>query len=243
MALIYLGRYDEAIDILEEVERQQPGESIVATNLGTAYELSGNLDRALEWIQTGFERNPESHAGSEWLHVKILQARLELAKDPDWLQTHTVLGLDMGRQAAPAPADVTVVDSRGTSHGAGDIAGAIEYQLHERLQFVSPPDPVVADLLFDLGNILALTRIVEQAIPVYEFAREYGVPDAPLLDRRLQHLRALVAANPESGYFDELSRFLRIATRTLASIVAALVFLVIAGVVCWRFTRRKALRG
>lgn len=242
VALIYLGRYDEAISILEDVERQQPGEYIVATNLGTAYELNGNLDRALEWIQTGFERNPGAHAGSEWLHVKILEARLQLARDPDWLKTHTVLGLDLGRQPAPSLPDTDLVDSRGTSHGIHDIAGAIEYQLHERLQFVLPPDPVVADLLFDLGNLLSLTNIVERAIPVYEYAKEYGVQDSSLLDLRMDHLEALVAANPESGYVDEIELAMEEAMRGLAWFLAPLAFAVVAGIAYWRFARRNAAR-
>ena len=101
----------------------------------------------------------------------------------------------------------------------------------------------MADLLFDLGNILALTRIVEQAIPVYEFAREYGVQDALLLDRRLEHLQALVAANPGSGYVDEIDRLMGEAMHGLAYFVAPVVFLVIAGVVYWRFVRRRVARG
>ncbi|MDA1054005.1 MAG: tetratricopeptide repeat protein [Planctomycetota bacterium] len=199
VALIYLGRYDEAIRILQEVEREHPGEYIVAANLGTAYELTGDLEEALLWIKRGVERNADSHQGSEWLHVEILQAKLQLAKDPHWLKTNTVLGVDFGNGPVPSQPRADLVDSMGRSHDLEDVAGALEYQLVERLKFVPPQDPIVADLLFDLGNVVALMKIVEQAIPIYEFAREYGMQNPTLLDRRISQLQELAASNPRSG--------------------------------------------
>jgi hypothetical protein len=48
---------------------------------------------------------------------------------------------------------------------------------------------VVADLLFDLGNVLALTRTVEHAAAVYAKALEYGPRDRELVTRRLEAAR------------------------------------------------------
>ncbi len=60
VALVYLGRYDEAISLLQRLEKETPGHYATAANLGTAYELSGNNELALKWIKEGIRRNPRS---------------------------------------------------------------------------------------------------------------------------------------------------------------------------------------
>src|SRR4051812_29350755 len=42
VALMYLGRSQEAVTLLNQLEKERSGEYFVAGNLGTAYELSGN---------------------------------------------------------------------------------------------------------------------------------------------------------------------------------------------------------
>jgi hypothetical protein len=239
-ALIYLGRPNEAIAILEEVAPENPDEYIVAANLGTAYELSGDLEQALHWIRKGYELNPTSHWGSEWLHIKILEAKLELAADPDWLKTHSVLGLDFGNDAAPRLPEETIIDVTGTTLAIEEIVSGVDYQLHERLKFVQSPDPIVGDLLFDLGNLVALAEVAEKAVPLYEFAEEYGVKDPALTGRRVEHFRSLIAANVRSGTRDEFDpQPVIIALVIVATVFLAFVGLVIFGFVRWRKSRRQ----
>lgn len=139
VALIRLGRAAEAIVELEAIERAFPGQYATAANLGTAYELEGRLADALTWITRGIERNPDSHFGTEWLHVAILKAKLKLKDDPAWLAQHSVLD-----EAGP--------------RSAGEIVLAIEYQLNERLVFVQPEDPVVCDLFYQAASRLDATQ-------------------------------------------------------------------------------------
>jgi hypothetical protein len=240
-ALIYLGRADEAITILEEVEREHPDEYIVASNLGTAYELSGDVEKALHWIRKGYELNPTSHSGSEWLHVRILEAKLELASDPDWLKTHSVLGLDFGNDAAVTLPSETILGLSGAPLTMEEIISGVDYQLNERLKFVNPPDPIVGDLLFDLGNLVALAEVAEKAVPLYEFAEEYGVRDPTLTGRRVEHFRSLIAANVRSGTTDEVkTERVIIFLLILATVFSAFVGLAIFAIVRWRKSRRKA---
>lgn len=189
VALAHLGRYKEALEILKKIEAEHPGKYVTAANMGTVYELLGDNEQALKWIKEGIKRNPRSHNGTEWVHVKILEAKLALAKDPDWLKTHSVLGLDFGNDLVPKkPAK------------PDDVHYAILYQLQERLQFVTePPDPIVADLLADLGNVIAATGPIESAIPVYRFALEFQPVRADLVKQRLAHFEELVRQNPVSG--------------------------------------------
>src|SRR6185295_11499697 len=128
VALIRRSEASRAVGILESIERGKPGEYVVAANLGTAYELSGDLARAHQWIREGIRRNPQSHQGTEWLHLRILEARMAVAKDPDWLLRNSVTGLDFGSDAQPRRPPQW---PQGTEDGEGVIA-ALVYQLHER---------------------------------------------------------------------------------------------------------------
>ena len=184
VALMYLGRSAEAVMLLEKLEKEKPGEYFVAANLGTAYELAGKNDEALRWIQEGIRRNPDSHEGTEWLHARILQAKIAQQSDPDYFKKHSVLELQ--------PQDISQQLVFGEIKlSTRQLAEAIEYQLGERLQFVKPPDPSVASLLFDYAAIEAATRTLESAKGVLQMGLEYGYPAdkvQPLLklnDRRI----------------------------------------------------------
>jgi hypothetical protein len=51
----------------------------------------------------------------------------------------------------------------------------------------------VGDLLFDLANALALHGAVQTAEGVYTLAKEYGAPQAALLEQRLALARQVIA--------------------------------------------------
>lgn len=134
VALVVAGRYLEAAATLRAIELDFPGQYATASNLGTTYELLGNVDAALKWIREGIKRNPDSHAGTEWLHVAILETKKKLKEDPRWLQTHSVL--DGHENRSPA-----------------DREKALEYQLNERLNFITENDPVMFDLFSQAARI------------------------------------------------------------------------------------------
>ncbi|HVE39688.1 MAG TPA: hypothetical protein VNM14_07360 [Planctomycetota bacterium] len=167
--LVHRGESRKAVDVLEAVERSHPGEYIVAANLGTAYELSGDLAKAHHWIGEGMRRNPDSHEGTEWLHLRILEARMALAKNPDWLRTHSVIGLNFGSDAQPRKPEEWPKDTG----GAEGVMKALTYQLRERMAFVPAPDPLVGSLIADLGVLLLLYRNADMAIPVFDLALTY----------------------------------------------------------------------
>lgn len=128
-ALVFMRRAEAAIPVLVALEHDHPGRYATAANLGTAYELTGDLPNALKWISEGIARDASSHEGTEWLHVAILEAKLRLQQDASWLAARSVLDTVPAR-----PAEETV--------------HAIEHQLSERLRFVTPADPVVCDLFY-----------------------------------------------------------------------------------------------
>ena len=179
--LLHRGETKRGLAILEAVEKSHPGEYIVAANLGTAYELSGDLEKAHHWIAEGMRRNPESHDGSEWLHVRILEAKRELARDPDWLKSHRLLEIDFGGDAVPR------MPSTWGKHGEHETIQAIQYQLFERLAFVGPPEPLVGELLGHYADWAALKMSVEHAISLYSLALAYHPVHSDLLAKRRKH--------------------------------------------------------
>lgn len=191
-ALLHLGEIKPALAVLVRIEQANPGLYATATNLGTAYELAGKNEHALGWIRSGMRRNPKSHEGSEWVHAAILETKLAMARNPGWLRTRSVLGLDFGTGAVPRMPASFPRDNMGKPASAGETELAIRIQMAERLQFVSPPDAIVGDLLFDYGNLLMLTDTMENAAAIYELALRYGTPDATLAQQRLAHARSVL---------------------------------------------------
>ena len=174
LVLTYLGRYKEARTVFEQLEAWQPNQYTTAANLGTVYELLGHNQLALHWIKRAIQLNPRSHQGTEWLHVNILRAKL---RGPSAINASFLLSLDFGSAAVPVPVGQASVSLDSVQH-------ALFYQLSERLSFVSAPDSIMAELLFDLGNAYALTSNIEAALPVYAQAQHFGYQDSLLLKRR-----------------------------------------------------------
>ncbi len=179
VALMFLGRSKEAIEILSDLEKQTPGLYFVAANLGTALELSGNNRDALVWIREGIRRNPQSHDETEWLHVKILEANIRQETQRDYFEKHSVLDLDPNRivaGTAKLPNEMTPTL----------LKKAISHQLGERLQFVKAPNIPVAGLLVDLGAIETATGTLETAKEILGLALQFGAPNAqvqPLIEQ------------------------------------------------------------
>lgn len=159
------GNYTEAIKQFLKEESREPERYEIAANLGTAYELSGDNVNALKWIQEGINRNPDSHFGTEWLHVKILEAKLELSIDPSFMKNNHVIDI---------------------SHSGYNVTEALLYQLRERMLFVKPKDSIVADLLYSYALSNANDGgFLEYSMEALELSEKYGyLNPQELLDKK-----------------------------------------------------------
>lgn len=156
VSLMKLGKAEIARDLLIELYKQHPTEYQLASNLGTAYELTSQVDSALKYIKRGIELNPTDHQGSEWIHVKILETKKTLQNDTLYLKSNTVLNLSETQKK----------DSL--------IFQQLLIQLQERVPFSQgPKDKIMASLFEDLGDLSANTKSIEYAKAYYEIAKYY----------------------------------------------------------------------
>ncbi|HEY9045937.1 MAG TPA: hypothetical protein VIN08_08575 [Ohtaekwangia sp.] len=171
--LIIFNKYKEAIDLYLEIEKMQPGRYATASNIGTAYELMGDNENALKWIKRAVEIDSTSHYNSEWIHVKILEAKI---KGETYITTQHLLNADFGDDEFPT--------SELTKKELGVLSLALYYQLNERISFIKSNDKIVAQLLFDLGNIAYLSGHYEDALEDYRLAEKYGY-NGKLIEQRI----------------------------------------------------------
>ena len=181
--LVFQKQYAKAVRHFLMLEKRYPGQYKTAANLGTALELSGYDAPALAWIRIGIQRNRNAHDGTEWLHARILEAKLAQARDPNYLSTHSIAGLAFSSATVP-PLPAMPRGNDGTQLAPWDVDQALSYQLHERVQFVPPKDPVVANLLQDWATLNLAGGPIENAEVLYALAQRYGAQRTPLMRKR-----------------------------------------------------------
>jgi len=186
IVLILLGQYERAIELYWEIEKMEPNRYSTASNIGTAYELIGQNENALKWINKSIEIDSSSHYNSEWIHARILEAKI---KGEQFQTTEYLLKTSFGSDNSP--------DSEMTKDELKKLHLALYFQLNERVSFVQPKDKVVAQLLFDLGNMAFLLGHYADALEDYRLAKKYGM-DGELIESRIER------ANRRDSYFVEI---------------------------------------
>jgi len=137
IVLILQKEYLKAKDIYLKIETIKPNRYSTASNLGTVYELLGQNDNALKWINRAIVINPRSHRNSEWLHAKILEAKI---KGEQCITSDFLLNTNFGTEPNP--------QSSLTNSELLNLREVLYYQLNERISFIKPEDKIVAQLLF-----------------------------------------------------------------------------------------------
>jgi len=173
MQELLTGDVQKAVSLFLDLENSNH-EYASAASLGTAYELSGDNQNALKWIKEGLKRNPDSHYGTEWLHVLILEAKINLEKDSDYYAEKSVL--DMPKRL-PLDENEVFATYNGQNFNRFQVETALAYQLFERTVFVKPQDPVVADLLYSLSRIAGNKNDFRTAFALLDLAKQYGFKD------------------------------------------------------------------
>jgi hypothetical protein len=132
----------------------------------------GENQKAYEWIKKSIQINPESHKGSEWLHLKILEAKINNLKD---VSGEFLIHTTFGSEAVPK--------TKLSKKELENLEKALYYQLNERITFIKPKDQIISVLLFELGNIALLNKDYLSASEIYELSKKYGFQEE-LINKR-----------------------------------------------------------
>jgi tetratricopeptide (TPR) repeat protein len=190
LLLILLKRYDEAVKLYLEIERLEPKRYSTASNIGTAYELLGQNDKALQWIKKSVEIDPKSHKNSEWIHIKILEAK---NKGQQFVTPDFLLNTNFSIEVTPK--------STLSKDELQKLSDALYYQLNERVSFVEPKEKIVAQLLFDLGNIAFLLGNYYDASADYVEAIKYGFT-GQLIEQRIKEVQRLLKSPKQPSKYN-----------------------------------------
>jgi tetratricopeptide (TPR) repeat protein len=165
-----LGNTSKALKTLELLYQEHPREYNITGNLGTAYELSGNIEKAIELMEKAIELNPHSHYGSEWIHLKILKEKARPSP-----QYKNVMQLENDNFAR------WLVAGSPSKDKLKELKKQLFFQLKERISFVPAPDPAVGQLLADLADIEQKVGDKDVAKQYYDKALEYDPSLAPVI--------------------------------------------------------------
>lgn len=155
-----LGKLDSAETILSKLIIKHPEEYTINANLGTLYELKGDLQNALKYISNGYELNKDSHLGSEWIHVKILEAKIKEKNSPGWLSRNQI---------------ITVEELKVHSDMDRDFwrPNDLELQIRTRVPFTPAPNKVIANLMETLALFHEKYGLYENAILANAYQMEF----------------------------------------------------------------------
>ena len=219
--LMLQGKYDDSIKKLLKLNKLYPNKYSIASNLGTAYELNGENEKALKWITEGIRRDANSHYGTEWLHQLILKLKIEESQNKNLLQT---------KRAIPLPLKFNLDDNisiNNQTHPIYDIQKALNYQLRERLIFVKPTEQIVADLLYTQARIEAQVSTVEEGLEYLKLAELYGFANPKLLEEKRAYYQDIIDHPSLSYYPASLSNPNRVGEVAVSIALIALLAIVL----------------
>ena len=73
---------------------------------------------------------------------------------------------------------------------------SIYYQLNERISFIKSQDVIIANLLFELGNIALLNKEFFEVDQIFKMAKEYGFKNN-IIDIRIGYIEGFLASSEE----------------------------------------------
>ena len=179
--LLMVGRFSDGLKIFRALSTKYDSVYEISANTAVAYELNGNIDSALFWENRSLALRPSAHNYSEWIHLKILEAKKNLQTDPDWCLKNNVTGI----------VDSIKLNYRPSLHEDGkgmwilkDFIG----QLSERLPFTYNEDKALGKLLLELGDAYQVASIY-RSYYCYALANYFYPALTPLTREKMQKIR------------------------------------------------------
>jgi hypothetical protein len=107
-AFVRMGTPDKAIAILRSARRQHPDDFRLAANLGTAYQLTGDLESAETMLAEAVTLAPQKFKRAEQFHLNLVRLRKKEGKAPAdrW---DDLFGLGVEYDSKKLPADAAII--------------------------------------------------------------------------------------------------------------------------------------
>jgi len=152
--LIKAGCSEEAVPILHRLLKDHPSEYNLYANLAVAYELTGQPDTALVYLNRSMKLNPSSHQNSEWVHQRILEY---------------VAGQRGNDKDFSAGEILKITDSTNEK-----LAGQLAYQLNERVPLTPAPNELLSRVIEETGDFYRKNMSLEWALKFYAISVAYA---------------------------------------------------------------------
>jgi tetratricopeptide (TPR) repeat protein len=92
-----LGKYPEAIALMEEKEGRFPGLYETYSNWGTFLTHAGNLNGGLSLLKKALEINPNAHFGREHYQISLIEYAIQSKIEASLIEKKDFLGIDLPR--------------------------------------------------------------------------------------------------------------------------------------------------
>jgi tetratricopeptide (TPR) repeat protein len=188
---VRLGESAKAVEILRAAQRDHPNHFHIAANLGTAWQLHGDLERASDALLQGVKLAPGKWQKAEELHLKMVRQR---QREPRGTQTlDDLFGVqyvgdsgkfELGRLAAEQRKKLP------------SEALALSQQLALWL-------PADARLLWQLAELANAHGDIRTAAAMLDGCVEFGLRASELIDHRRALRNAAEAAGPRTKIGDK----------------------------------------
>lgn len=163
--LLMRGNFKEGMEIFRQLQLRYPDIYEINANLAVAFEVNGEIDSAIHFQKTAMKLKPSAHDNSEWLHLKILEARKQLLQNSDWCIHNNVTEIEAE----------SIKNYKYQSHETGEVPFVFSNfiaQLNERMPFSFAEDKVMGKLFLELGSAY-MSRSVYRAYYCYSMARYF----------------------------------------------------------------------
>jgi tetratricopeptide (TPR) repeat protein len=195
--LTQLGENHKALNVFNWLHEQHSEEYNIASNLGVAHQLNGNLDSAEHYLQKAFNLSSHTPPKGEWVQLKIIAAKRSIEKDPDWLLHNQVLALNW---------DALFYNNNSTKHynkkqqdslqivrytnykNQFDTLWSIGNVMQAHIPYVSTPNLLVANIMKELGYYFAINLSIKDAFIAYKIALHYDPKNKLKVEQELAQL-------------------------------------------------------
>lgn len=143
--LLMAGNYTEGLRLFTALLQKHSDVYEIRANIAVAYELNGRFDSAYYWEKKALELQPGAHENTEWIHLKILEARIKTAADSNWCLANNVTGIyDLVKTNYTLPINEHWKSTQ--------LFEDFITQLTERFPFTVAEDRVMGKLMMELGD-------------------------------------------------------------------------------------------